>query len=56
MDDQGNNSLFSEILYYVKKYKRWWLLPLIMVFLIFGVLLFIGQVVPVVSPFIYTIF
>jgi len=48
--------MVSEIWYYLKKYKRWWLLPLILVFLMLGVLLFIGQVVPIVSPFIYTIF
>jgi hypothetical protein len=46
----------QEIWHYVKKYKRWWLLPIIAVFLIFAVLVGIAEVAPVVSPFIYTLF
>jgi hypothetical protein len=48
--------LFGEIGYYLKTSKRYWLLPIIVLFVIFGVLIFVSQAVPVVSPFIYTLF
>ena len=53
----GNNeSLWREIWHYVRSEKRYWAIPLIIVFVVFGVLLVIAQTVPVVSPFIYTLF
>ena len=50
------NSLIREIWHYLRVYKRWWLLPMIIVFVFLGIILIIGQVAPIVSPFIYTIF
>ena len=35
--------------------KRWWLLPMIVILLAFGVVAILGQV-PAVEPFIYTLF
>lgn len=49
-------SVFSEIAFYLKKEKKYWLIPLIVIFLLFAVLVIISQTVPIVSPFIYTLF
>jgi len=46
----------GELLYYLKVYRRWWLLPMIIVLVLFGVLVIVAEVAPVVSPFIYTLF
>jgi len=35
--------------------KKWWLLPIVVVFVIFGILLVFAQTSPV-APFIYTLF
>lgn len=36
--------------------KLWWLLPVILVLLVFGVLWLITAVSPAAAPFIYTLF
>jgi hypothetical protein len=46
----------GEIRYYLKTSKKYWLLPIILLFALFSVLIFVSEVVPVVSPFIYTLF
>ncbi len=48
--------LLGEIWYYLKTYRRWWLVPMLVVLVLFGVLLIIAETTPVVSPFIYTLF
>ncbi len=35
-------NLFSEYLYFLKTYKMWWLMPVMIVFLILGVLAIVG--------------
>jgi hypothetical protein len=35
--------------------KRWWLIPLVIVLLVFGILLLLGQGSPL-GPFVYTLF
>jgi hypothetical protein len=45
----------KELWLYMKVRKRYWLVPLILVLLCFGLLLFVTQT-SVVAPFIYTLF
>lgn len=54
--NKNKNSLAKEIWHYLRVYKKWWLLPIIIVFVVLGIILVIGQAAPIISPFIYTIF
>ena len=47
--------LFKEFYLYMVERKKYWLIPLILVLIIFGTLMFLTQGT-VVAPFIYTIF
>ncbi len=49
-------SQMREIFHYVVHGNNYWLLPLIFIFVIFGLLLFISETLPIISPFIYTLF
>jgi len=51
-----NMSLLGEVFCYIKKEKKYWLIPMIVVFIFFGLLLVVAEVFPLVSPFIYTLF
>lgn len=53
---QKNESILREAWHYIRTEKKYWLIPLIVVFVIFGALLVIAQTVPIISPFIYTLF
>jgi len=44
-----------ELLRFMRKRKKFWLLPLIVVMMVFGALLLLAQT-SAVAPFIYTIF
>jgi hypothetical protein len=46
--------LVREFLYFLRYNKKWWLTPIILILLLFGVLVFLGGTP--VAPFIYTIF
>lgn len=46
-------SLFKELFQYAAKHKAWWIIPLVVVFLGLGLLIFVGQSS---APFIYTLF
>ena len=48
-------SLAREFFAYMGARKKWWLLPILLVLLIFGGLLILAQG-SVVAPFIYTVF
>jgi Family of unknown function (DUF5989) len=48
-------ALTRELLAYMSARKKWWLLPILLVVLIFGGLLILAQGTAV-APFIYTIF
>jgi hypothetical protein len=48
-------SFVKELLAYLVSQKKFWLIPLIMLFAIFGALFVVGQG-SVVAPFIYTLF
>ena len=48
-------SIFKEFLYFLKKSRNWWLMPVLIVLVLVGVLLVIGQS-SVLAPVIYTMF
>jgi hypothetical protein len=52
--DEKEVGLLSEFLGMVKHNKKYWLIPLVLVLLLFGVLLILGS--SVAAPFIYTLF
>jgi hypothetical protein len=48
-------SLLRELLAYMSARKKWWLLPIIAIVLVFGGLLLLAQG-SAIAPFIYTVF
>jgi hypothetical protein len=48
-------SIIKDLWLFLKERKKWWLLPLILVLLIFGLLIVITSG-SAVAPFIYTLF
>jgi hypothetical protein len=51
---QKSSSLLKEFLAFLRDNKKWWLLPIVLVGIILGILLFLGNTG--VAPFIYTLF
>jgi hypothetical protein len=51
---QKNASLFGELFAMLKQNKKYWLIPVIVVLLFFGVLIVLGA--SSAAPFIYTLF
>ena len=52
--EEKESTLLGEILSFLRHNKKWWLLPILLVLLAFGVLLFLGTTGA--APFIYTLF
>jgi hypothetical protein len=48
-------SFLKEMWYFMKSRKRFWLLPILLAMVLFGVLLILAQT-SAVAPFIYTLF
>jgi hypothetical protein len=48
-------SLLKELFAYMRARKKWWLLPVLLVLLVFGGLLILAQG-SAIGPFIYTVF
>jgi hypothetical protein len=48
-------SLLKELFLYMRARKKWWLLPVLIVLLVFGGLLILAQG-SAIGPFIYTVF
>jgi Family of unknown function (DUF5989) len=46
--------MVAEFRYFLKNSKKWWLLPIVVVLVMFGVLLFLSGTAA--APFIYTLF
>ena len=44
----------AEFMYFLKNSKKWWLLPIVVVLVVFGVLVFLSGTAA--APFIYTLF
>ena len=51
----SNTGVVGEIFIYLWKNKRWWLIPMVIVLVIFGILL-VFAAASGVGPFIYTLF
>jgi hypothetical protein len=51
---QGRSSILGEIWGFMKENKKWWLLPLVVAFLILGLLVLLSGTG--LAPFIYTLF
>ena len=47
---------FKEFYDYLKIRKKYWLIPIFLVFLLFGSIVVLGSQTPVIAPFIYAIF
>ena len=52
--EQQRTGMVSEFLYFLKTSKKWWLLPIIIVLVGFGILVFLSGTAA--APFIYTLF
>ena len=52
--DQKEASLLGEFIAMMKENKKYWLLPIVVVLLLFGVLIILGSTAA--APFIYTLF
>jgi hypothetical protein len=50
----ANASLGQELMYFVRHAKKWWLLPVLAIFLIFAGILLLSTTAA--APFIYTLF
>ena len=46
----------KELFGFLWKRKLWWLLPMIVMLLVFGILLILASASPAFAPFIYTLF
>jgi hypothetical protein len=53
--EEGNSSIVKEFFLFLKERKKFWLIPIVLVFLGVGLLLVFAQG-SVVAPFIYTLF
>ena len=51
---EGERSMAGEVWYFLKNSKKWWLLPIIVVMVGFGILIFLSGTAA--APFIYTLF
>jgi hypothetical protein len=50
----GGSNIASEFWQFLRQSKKWWLLPIVVVILLFGVLVFLSGTAA--APFIYTLF
>ncbi len=50
----GNRGMFAEFVSFLKENKKWWLAPILVVLLLFGVLILLAGTGA--APFIYTLF
>jgi hypothetical protein len=51
---QGGVGILGEFWYFLRQNKKWWLLPILTVLLLFGVLIILSGTAA--APFIYTLF
>ncbi|UCF38925.1 MAG: hypothetical protein JSU96_08840 [Acidobacteriota bacterium] len=52
--EQARTGIIREFLHFLAHNKKWWLLPIILVLLVFGLLLVLGGTAA--GPFIYPLF
>jgi hypothetical protein len=53
-ESETHQGLASEFWYFLKNSKKWWLLPMVIVLMGFGLLVFLSGTAA--APFIYTLF
>ena len=53
-EEGTRTGLASEFVYFLKTSKKWWLLPIIVMVVVFGLFVFISGTAA--APFIYTLF
>ena len=51
---KASGGLGREIWYFLRQTKKWWLLPMLLVFVLFGGLMLLSSTAA--APFIYTLF
>lgn len=51
----GKGRVLSELLQFLREEKKYWLVPIVIVFVLFGLLIVFSQS-SAVAPFIYTLF
>ena len=51
----SKNRVFSEFWQFLRQEKKYWLIPIVVVFVLFGLLIVFSQT-SAVAPFIYTLF
>jgi hypothetical protein len=51
----GKGRVLSEFLQFLREEKKYWLVPIVIVFLLFGLLIVFSQS-SAIAPFIYTLF
>jgi hypothetical protein len=54
LKEAQNPGFFAEYWNFLRTSRKWWMLPLFILFLVLGVILVLGQTA--VAPFIYTLF
>jgi len=52
--DQRDISILSEFWYFLRQNKKWWLLPILAILLLFGLMMILSGTAA--APFIYTLF
>jgi hypothetical protein len=52
--EQGRGGIFRDLWGFMKQNKKWWLLPLLLTLLVFGLLVFLSSSSGL-TPFIYTL-
>jgi hypothetical protein len=52
--NQLRDNLFVDFLYFLAHNKKWWLVPILIIFLLLGLLMFLST--SAVAPFIYPFF
>ncbi len=50
----SHGNFFAELWSFLKSNKKWWLIPIVLLFLIFGLLILLSSTG--LAPFIYTLF
>jgi len=50
-----NKPIIFELISFIIENKRWWLIPIIIMLVIIGILIMLGQSSPL-SPFVYALF
>jgi hypothetical protein len=52
--DEGGSSLLAEVLHFLRREKKWWLVPILVAVALLGVLALLAATGA--APFIYTLF